>query len=110
VRPATDWLRREAPELRIVAPALWHAVERRRERAAATFPGVTAGGRRTGRPSGGDLLSPYLLSGLAACAACGGSLVAITRPHGTGGNRRRVKMSGASITRSAARWSARTTS
>jgi hypothetical protein len=40
------------------------------------------------------LVSPYLLSGLAVCASCGGSLVAITRPHGTGAARQRVAMYG----------------
>jgi site-specific DNA recombinase len=93
-RAEAEWLRREAPELRIVSEGLWRAVERRRQRAAASFPGVTRDGRRTSRPSGADLVSPYLLSGLAICAACGGSLVAITRPHGTGADRRRVPMYG----------------
>jgi Recombinase zinc beta ribbon domain len=65
-----------------------------RERAASSFPGVTGKGRRVSRPSGADLVSPYLLSGLAVCAACGGSLVAITRPHGTGATRQRVAMYG----------------
>src|SRR5262245_9246448 len=58
------------------------------------FPGVTRDGRHVSRPSGGDLVSPYLLSGLAVCAACGGSLVSMTRPHGTGTERRRVPMYG----------------
>jgi len=93
-RPEAEWLRREIPELRIVSDALWRAVERRRQRAATTFPGITRGGRHVSRPSGADLVSPYLLSGLAVCAACGGSLVAITRPRGTGTARQRVPMYG----------------
>jgi DNA invertase Pin-like site-specific DNA recombinase len=93
-RPEAEWLRREAPELRIVSTDLWRAVERRRERAATSFPGFTRDGRRLSRPSGADLASPYLLSGLAVCAACGGSLVAMTRPHGTGADRQRVPMYG----------------
>jgi site-specific DNA recombinase len=93
-RPETEWMYRDAPELRIVADDLWRAVERRRERAASSFPGVTRDGRRLSRPSGADLVSPYLLSGLALCAECGGSLVAMTRPHGTGHDRRRVPMYG----------------
>jgi len=93
-RPEADWLRREAPELRIVSEDLWRAVERRRERAASSFPGLTRDGRHVSRPSGADLVSPYLLSGLAVCAVCGGSLVAMTRPHGTGADRRRVPMYG----------------
>jgi hypothetical protein len=35
-----------------------------------------------GRPSGADVLSPYLLSGIAACSLCHGSLVAISRGEG----------------------------
>ena len=35
-----------------------------------------------GRPSGADVESPYLLSGIAECGECGGSLVAMTRSHG----------------------------
>jgi site-specific DNA recombinase len=94
LRPAAEWLTREAPELRIVSEDLWRLVERRRERAASSFPGFTRNGRRVSRPSGADLVSPYLLSGLAVCAACGGSLVAMTRPHGTGTARQRVPMYG----------------
>jgi len=39
-------------------------------------------GRLIGSPSGADVESPYLLSGIARCAECGGSLVAMTRSHG----------------------------
>jgi hypothetical protein len=39
-------------------------------------------GRLVGRPSGEDLYSKYLLSGLAKCARCGGSIIAITRRKG----------------------------
>jgi len=93
-RPEAEWLHRDTPELRIVSEELWRVVERRRERAASSFASFTRGGRRVGRPSGADLTSPYLLSGLAVCAACGGSLVAITRPHGIAGARQRVLMYG----------------
>src|SRR5262249_49097398 len=60
----------------------------------STFPGVTQDGRHLARPSGADLESPYLLSGLAQCAACGGSLVAMTRAHGPRGARERVPFYG----------------
>lgn len=93
-RPESEWIYRDAPELRIVSEELWRAVEQRRQRAASTFTGFTRAGRRVGRPSGADLASPYLLSGLAVCAECGGSLVAITRPHGPAGARQRVPMYG----------------
>src|SRR5262245_58586480 len=45
-------------------------------------------GRLIGRPAGADLASPYLLSGIAECSLCGGSLVAMTRDlksHGRSG-------------------------
>ena len=89
-RPETEWLRRYAPELRIVSDDLWRAVEQRRERAATTFAGTTRDGRHVSRPSGADLVSPYLLSGLTACAWCGGSLTSFSRPHGVPGARQRV--------------------
>src|SRR5262250_898255 len=46
-RPVSEWLEREAPDLRIVSEALWEAVERRRQRAA-----TTCNGQRRGRPPG----------------------------------------------------------
>src|SRR5499425_3089118 len=46
-RPVSEWLSREAPDLRIVSEALWEAVERRRQRAA-----TTCNGQRRGRPAG----------------------------------------------------------
>ncbi len=93
-RPATEWLEREAPELRIVSEALWEAVERRRQRAATTYASQTRDGRRCGRPPGSDLRSPSLLGGLAQCAECGGSLTSMTRPYGPAGRRRRVAIYG----------------
>jgi site-specific DNA recombinase len=41
-------------------------------------------GRLLGRPLVEDFESPYLLSGLARCAPCGGALVGLTRAHGRG--------------------------
>src|SRR5215472_7683937 len=90
-RPATEWMQREAPELRIVSEVLWAAVEVRRQRAAATHTGFT----QRGRPPGAGR-SASLLSGLAQCAVCGGSLVALTRRHGTGAIRTRVDLYGCS--------------
>jgi len=76
-RPASEWLRLPAEELRIVSPELWGAAHRR-----------LAGTRNTFNPQAGqprarlDLASPYLLSGLGRCALCGGSLIAMSRHHG----------------------------
>src|SRR5262249_46290405 len=60
-RPATEWLEREVPDLRIVSEALWEAVERRRLRAATTHASQTRDGKRRGRAPGSDLRSPSLL-------------------------------------------------
>jgi DNA invertase Pin-like site-specific DNA recombinase len=93
VRPETEWKKRDAPELRIIPESLWRAVQERRARAASAI-GCTRNGHRRGRPPGADLVSPYLLSGIAMCAACGGSLVAFAHSRGPRGNRRRVKFYG----------------
>jgi hypothetical protein len=89
-RPESDWVRLEAPDLRIVPEALWQAVQARRRRAAESYLRQARTGRLGGRRSGGDFESPYLLSGLGQCGVCGGSLVAMTRGHG----RRRAKFYG----------------
>jgi hypothetical protein len=72
-----------------VAEPLWEAAAARRARARRTFV-RDAKGQLRGRPSWEDFESPYLLSGLARCAGCGGPLVALTRSHG----RRRVAFYG----------------
>ena len=89
-RPESEWVRLEAPDLRIVPEALWQAVEGRRRRAAESYLRQARTGQLGGRRSGGDFESPYLLSGLGQCGVCGGSLVAMTRGHG----RRRAKFYG----------------
>jgi len=93
-RPATEWLEREAPALRIVSEPLWEAVERRRGRAATMHASLTRDGLRRSRPPGSDLRSPSLLGGLAQCAVCGGSLTSMTRPYGPAGRRHRVAIYG----------------
>jgi site-specific DNA recombinase len=80
-RPENEWLERPAPELAIVDADLWQRVRERREAAGATYL-RRMNGRLIGRPSGADVESPYLLSGIAECGLCGGSLVAMTRSHG----------------------------
>jgi DNA invertase Pin-like site-specific DNA recombinase len=75
-RPESEVLRIEVPELRIIPEALWTAVQRRLTQAAVASTGFPR------RALAARLESPYLLSGLAQCAACGGSLVAMTRAHG----------------------------
>lgn len=79
-RPEAEWLRLEAPELRIVSVETWKGAHARLERARTTFARSPRDGRLlVGRPAVRDFDSPYLLSGIAKCASCGGSLVGMTR-------------------------------
>ena len=81
LRAETEWMEHAAPELTIVDAELWQRVQARRKATGATFL-RRMNGRLIGRPSGADVESPYLLSGIAECGECGGSLVAMTRSHG----------------------------
>ena len=72
-RPADEWIRQERPDLRIIDPDLWAAVQARHHLMAEMF---AAGGGR--RPRGGDrvVYSPYLLSGFVRCGMCGARMIA----------------------------------
>jgi site-specific DNA recombinase len=89
-RPEAEWIQLEAPELRIVDEEVWQAAHRRLDRTRALYAGT--GGRppldrganpRAWRPQRAE----YLLSGIAKCAECGGSLVAFTRDMKSGERR-----------------------
>lgn len=77
-RPQSDWLRLEAPELRIVSDAVWTQVEALRKRNAAAYK-REGQGRFVSRPTGENQRSAYLLSSIAKCGRCGGSIVAISK-------------------------------
>jgi site-specific DNA recombinase len=77
-RPAGDWLRVPAPQLRIVSDDLWLAAHRRLETARAQYERDTHGERRPRR----DRDSRYLLPGFGRCALCRGGLHVRTRAHG----------------------------
>ena len=77
-RPESEWLRLDAPELRIISPVLWEHVEERRARNHRMYL-RSENGRLLSRPTGEDRRSAYLLSSLAKCVTCGGSIVAIKR-------------------------------
>jgi site-specific DNA recombinase len=82
-RPRAEWLTFDAPELRIIDEPLWTAVQARLEEKQATYV-RSAGGRLWGRPER-SLDSPYLLTGFARCALCGGSFFVrrrTSRGHG----------------------------
>lgn len=72
-RPDSEWMRRPAPELRIVGDDVWQAAHARvrgiREH-LATVSGVAAGARR------------HLLAGFARCSICRGGMCAVSRSHG----------------------------
>jgi site-specific DNA recombinase len=80
-RPEGDWLRLDAPELRIISDDLWQAVHERLARAGNTFARAR-GGHLQGRPSRLDVDSPYLLTSMARCGVCGGTIQALTRGQG----------------------------
>jgi site-specific DNA recombinase len=86
-RPESEWLRLDAPDLRIVPDELWQAAHVRLRQAHDCFARGTESGQLLGRPTRLDLESPYLLSGMAYCATCGGALTSRTRAHGTGRRR-----------------------
>ncbi len=71
-RPMDDWVRVDAPQLRIISDELWQAVRQRRAKARTIYLKST-GGRTWGHPVNG-IESPYLLTGMAACGVCQGSL------------------------------------
>ena len=85
-RPESQWLRIEAPECRIVSEVLWEQVAARHAVHQQTYL-RGANGRLVSRPTGEDQRSVSLLSSLAKCVTCGGSIVAITRKATRGGPR-----------------------
>ena len=84
-RPEAEWVTLDAPELRLVPETLSRAVDTRLADRRSQYA-KTAGGQLFGHPSGADLRSAYLLSGLAQCALCEGSLVGLKRGKGHGKN------------------------
>lgn len=75
VRPKSEWVVAEHPELRIIDDVLWHKVQTRlRESREKAHPNNLA---QRGRPS------RYLLSGIMVCGECGGNFVmADSRAYG----------------------------
>lgn len=77
-RPESEWLQVDAPDLRIIPEDLWRRVSKRMEKMSQVFA-RTPEGYICGHPSGADLRSLYLLSGMAKCGVCGGSLISFKR-------------------------------
>ena len=79
-RPEKEWVRLSVPELRIVNDELWAAAHERLKTTRDSYLRSTKG-RLWGRPASG-LESKYLLTGLAQCDTCRGSLFVRSRQHG----------------------------
>jgi site-specific DNA recombinase len=79
-RPEADWIRRPAPALRIVSDDEWNAAHARQAAARKVYM-KTNGGQVFGRP---PLANPsrHLLTNLALCGCCGGTLYVLSRSHG----------------------------
>jgi site-specific DNA recombinase len=76
-RAAADWLRLEAPALRIVSESLWDAAHARLAGTRVAYLGAR-NGRAGGQPVNGTE-GRYLLTGLGQCGVCGGGMVVHTR-------------------------------
>jgi site-specific DNA recombinase len=81
-RTETEWVQLEVPALRIVPEPLWQAVRERFRDTRASYLRAT-NGQLWGRPANG-IESRYLLTGLAQCGVCGGSLIVHSRASGRG--------------------------
>ncbi len=81
-RPQAEWATVEAPDLRIIPPALAAKVAARFATARAAYV-RNNDGTLWGRPPAG-VAAKYLLTGMAVCGLCGGALNAHSTAHGTG--------------------------
>ena len=80
-RGSHEWITVAAPALRVVSDELWTAVHARLEVSRRLYLRSNSG-KLWGRPTSG-LESKYLLTGLARCAECGGTLTVRSRGNGT---------------------------
>jgi site-specific DNA recombinase len=81
-RPEREWICRAAPDLQIVTDAEWVAAHARLTAARSIYLHINKG-QAFGRPALGNP-SKYLLTNLALCGCCGGSLKARSTAHGNG--------------------------
>ncbi|WP_299365662.1 recombinase family protein, partial [uncultured Paracoccus sp.] len=75
LRPQDEWVRHEAPELRIVDDALWAEVKARQGTHATAIRTAEGSGRHGLGARVAARRRKYLLSGLLECGQCGGSLI-----------------------------------
>ncbi len=69
-REEREWIRLDAPDLRIITPELWNTVQMRLSKTKGK-------GRATFRDQG----SKYLLTGMARCAHCGGPMTIVGQDY-----------------------------
>ncbi len=74
MRPVSDWVIIESPDLKIIDDALWAACESRIKRCRT----ATKSQRDSGKNTGGRAAN-YLLSGILRCSECGGSYSIVFR-------------------------------
>ena len=79
-RETHEWITIPAPNLRIVSDELWQQVHDRLQQQRGFYL-RNNNGRLEGKPAQGTE-AKYLLSGLARCACCNGSMAVKTRSHG----------------------------
>ncbi len=77
--PESAWIRVAAPELRIVSDELWQAVQDRKAKTRAHYV-RTPGGQLAGKPESG-VVARYMLSGIARCGVCGGTMTMLGGYH-----------------------------
>jgi site-specific DNA recombinase len=83
-RPRDEWLRVDAPELRIVADELWNAAHGRLDTARRAYRRSTRGVLHGRAQTGFAVGAKYLLSGLARCGLCGAGFIVRSRASGAG--------------------------
>jgi site-specific DNA recombinase len=81
-RPESEWIRVEAPNLRIIPEALWNAAHAELKKTRDVYLRANDG-KLFGRPASG-IESKYLLPGISRCAICGGGMLVRTGSHGNG--------------------------
>ena len=81
-RPQKDWVNISIPQLQIISEIEWKAAHHRLDATRASYLRGTKG-ELWGRPAS-NLDSKYLLTGLAKCAQCGGSLYVRTSSRKAG--------------------------
>ena len=79
-KPESEWIRRAAPQLRIVSDEAWTAAHQRLDASRRLYLQAT-NGKPFGRPMVNNP-SRYLQTNFALCGCCRGSLKVLSRSHG----------------------------